>query len=199
MAERIQQESGKPCSGTLVKGLPYWDEAMEATGRSLRMLKLEYDEIREHFANEDLGKHLIFLESRLQSGIEIIEEQLAADSGGSGPPTKTSSAQPPKENERPSYLGLVVNKDKQTIQRPGTGHFLELSGNEWTMFKLAFEAGSDGVKEDVWREHHEGEWKGKRESKRQLKEKLGRFGVSLESGRGLRLININKFSRSDGI
>lgn len=33
MAERIKQKSGKPCSETLVKGLPYWDEAMEATGR----------------------------------------------------------------------------------------------------------------------------------------------------------------------
>lgn len=33
MAARIQQDSGKPCSDSLVKGLPYWDEAMTATGR----------------------------------------------------------------------------------------------------------------------------------------------------------------------
>ncbi|NUQ63559.1 MAG: hypothetical protein HUU20_13875, partial [Pirellulales bacterium] len=33
MAARIQQESGKRCSDTLVKGLPFWDEVMKATGR----------------------------------------------------------------------------------------------------------------------------------------------------------------------
>lgn len=33
MAKLIAQESGKLCSDTLVKGLPYWDEAMKRTGR----------------------------------------------------------------------------------------------------------------------------------------------------------------------
>ena len=33
MAARIRQESGKPCSASLVKGLPFWNEAMERTGR----------------------------------------------------------------------------------------------------------------------------------------------------------------------
>ncbi len=33
IAARIQKESGKSCSATLVKGLPFWNEAMERTGR----------------------------------------------------------------------------------------------------------------------------------------------------------------------
>ncbi len=143
----------------------------------------------EDTANEDLGKDLSILKSRLQSGIAIIEEQLAADTGGSGPPTKTSSGKTPKKNDGPSHLGLIVNKDKQTVQRPGTEHTLELYGDEWTMFKLAFDAGSDGVTKEKWKPQHAGEWgEASRKSKSRLNDKLAALRVALAKGQGLRLI-----------
>jgi len=161
-------------------------EAVKESGQSLGILKLANE---SEDAVEDLAEHLVFLESRVKAGIAIIEEQLAADSGGSGPPTKTSSAQPLKENERTPYLDLDVNKDKQTVQRLETGHILKLSGDEWTMFKLAFEAGSDGVTNEVWKSQHAGEWgEASRKSKSRLNDKLAALRVALAKGQDLRLI-----------
>ena len=71
-------------------------EAVKESGQSLGILKLANE---SEDAVEDLAEHLVFLESRVKAGIAIIEEQLAADSGGGGSPSRTAQVAVPSDED----------------------------------------------------------------------------------------------------